>query len=101
MVAQDRREIRDADELIAKWIEPDPIRGGRADARLKQFGVQVWALAGYAPLGEADPIKLAIAYDIPVEAAEAALAYYERHSVIIEARIADNSASLKSGRLLP
>ena len=91
MVAQDRRENRDDDALMAKWIEPDPTRGGRADARLKEFGVHIWALAGYASPGQCDPVTLASAYNIPWEAAEAALAYYERHSVISEARIAANS----------
>ncbi len=40
-------EIRDASVLIAKYIEPHPAKPGRAFARVKEYGIPVWALIGF------------------------------------------------------
>jgi uncharacterized protein (DUF433 family) len=82
----------DQDKLINEWIEPDPIRGGAAEFRLKRYGVHMWALAGYLRAVDGDIAEVARAYDLPVEAVQAAAAYYERHKVVIDDRIAANSA---------
>ena len=34
-------------ELIACYIEDDPLQPGPADARLKDYGTAVWALVSY------------------------------------------------------
>ena len=41
-----------------------------------------------------DPLRVAEDYEVPLEAVEAALAYYELHRYLIDARIALNDAAL-------
>jgi uncharacterized protein (DUF433 family) len=94
------------DELIARWIVPNPPGLGSADACLVDYGVAVWALAGYFAAGEdfsgirsdiEDCITQAAAdYDLPREAVEAALAYYRRNKRLIDARLLLNVDDLAS-----
>ena len=79
------------DELITKYLEPDPNRSGRFDVRLKNYGVHVWALVGYHHATAANVDKVADAYRLPREAVEAAFAYYRRHPAVIDARIDANT----------
>lgn len=81
-----------ADDLIKKWIEPNPYRPGEGNVRLREYGVSVWALVGYGSGTDSDAASVAAAYDLPLEAVHAALAYYQRHRCAIDIRIADNSA---------
>ena len=80
------------DDLIEKWIEPNPNRPGAFDVRLKEYCVPVWALVGFFRGMDGDISRVATAYDLPLEAVQAAVAYYERHTEIIDARIAANLA---------
>src|SRR5258708_10163495 len=82
---------RTEDALISEWIEPHPSKGGRDEYRLKRYGISVWALAGYWRDGDRDVERVAHAYNIPREGAEAALAYYERNKVVMDNRIDANS----------
>ncbi|MBI4498192.1 MAG: DUF433 domain-containing protein [Chloroflexi bacterium] len=82
----------DADALIAKHIEPDPLRPGPDDVRLKPSGVPVWAIVGQYLALDRDAAQVARDYGIPLEAVEAALAYYERHQAVINGRLAANAA---------
>jgi hypothetical protein len=75
-----------------KWIEPDPWRPGAFDVRVREYGVHVWALIGHAKATGRSAADVAGDYEIPVEAAEAAFAYYEQHQAIIDARIEANLA---------
>ncbi len=84
----------DNDELISQYIEPNPHYPGTADARLKRYGVAVWALIGQLPARENDLGQVARDYDVPVEAAEAAYAYYQRHQAVIDARVAANAPDI-------
>lgn len=70
------------------YIDPnaDP-----AEARLRGYGVPIWALIGHLPMVDGDVGRLADDYDLPQEAAEAALAYYARHREVIDARLLLNS----------
>ena len=81
-------------DLIEKYIDLDTDRypGGRADARLREYGVPVWALIGQLQAIGNDPDQLATDYELPREAVEAALAYYRRNKQYIDARIALNAA---------
>ena len=79
-------------ELIARYIEPNPISPGSEEARLARFGVPVWALVAHLRAVEEDIERVAQDYDLPVEAVRAALAYYRQHKAAIEARIAANAA---------
>ena len=74
-----------AEALIAKYIEQDPNRSGRHNSRLPDFGVAVWALIGY--LRGATIAETADAYGIPEEAMLAAVAYYQRHRDLIDAKL--------------
>lgn len=50
----------------------------------------VWALVGYLRGAQGDILRVADDYDIPVEAVEAAIAYYHEHQILIDARRAAN-----------
>ncbi len=82
------------EELIARYIEQDPHRPGLDRARLKEYAVPVWALIGYLHTPGADVERVAADYDVPLEAAQAALAYYRRHQAPIDAWIAANNAEV-------
>ena len=79
--------------LIERWIEPHP--RGTFRARVAGIGVPVYAIV--AKLGNAgmSPDRLveeaAKAYDIPLDAARAALAYYRKHQYLIDAWNAMNA----------
>lgn len=85
--------VADKQALIERYIStgrpsalPDPI-----DARLRDYGVHVWALIEHMRLVQPDPRKLATEFEVPYEAVKAALAYYEQHRERIDARILLNS----------
>jgi uncharacterized protein (DUF433 family) len=83
---------KSADELIAEYIEQSPHAPGAADVRIKGDAVPVWALIGHYEATGRDAAEVARGYRIPREAMEAALAYYERHRAVIQARIEANAA---------
>lgn len=77
-------------QLVTRWIEPHPWKGGAAEALLRDSGIAVWAIVGYLGGEAGDPAAAAEAYDIPVEAVEAALAYYREHRGALDERLAAN-----------
>jgi len=79
--------LHDPDERIRRCLEPDPRYLGAAEVRLKGYGVSVWAIVGYWKASPGDLTDVAAGYDVPVEAVEAALAYYHRNREIIDARL--------------
>jgi uncharacterized protein (DUF433 family) len=78
--------------LITRYLEPNPNRPGPADWWLKDYGVSVWALVGYWLTVGRDADRVATSYAVPIEAVEAALAYYTQNREIIDARLAANAA---------
>lgn len=95
MAVQEKDERLDADDLIEKWIEPNPHRAGGGYARVKAYGVSVWILVSYLQGPGADIAKAAQDYDMPEEAVQAALAYYERNErnkILIDDRLDANIA---------
>jgi uncharacterized protein (DUF433 family) len=80
------------DALIAEWIEPNPDKGGRDEYRLRRYGIAVWAIAGYWRAGERDVERVARDFAIPRDAAEAALAYYKRNTVVLDNHLDANDA---------
>jgi hypothetical protein len=79
--------------LIAHYVEDNPRRPGPVHARLKESGIEIWALIGYLYKAmHGDRVATARDYDIPLEAIEAADAYYRCHQAAIDARIAVNAA---------
>jgi uncharacterized protein (DUF433 family) len=84
----------DEDRLIQEYIDPDWDRypAGRADARLREYGVSVWTLIGHLRAIGGDVDQLAADYELPHEAVEAALAYYRQNKDYVDARLLLNSA---------
>ena len=80
------------DELIARYVEPNPHKSSLAESRLIQSGVAVWALIAYWKGVGGDVACVAHDFDVPGEAVEAALAYYRRHKSLIDARLEANAA---------
>ena len=81
------------DALIAQYVEENPHRPGPADARLKDSGVELWALISYLQrAADGDVAATAADYEVPEEAVEASLAYYRRHQRFIDGRIAVSAA---------
>lgn len=79
------------DAWIAEYIEPNPHYPGIDEARLKGYGVAVWALIAYLPAVDGELACVAADYGVPPAAVEAAYAYYQRHRALIDARIAANT----------
>ena len=77
-------------ELIDCYIESSP--DGRADARLRGYGVNVWAVVGQLRIHEGCIDEVMKDYDIPRDAVQAALAYYGQNKDYIDARLLLNSA---------
>lgn len=76
------------DQLVRDHIDA----GGVASrARLRESGVPVWSIIGYLRMMDGDTTRVARAFRVPVEAIEAALAYYQRHEEAIDARLLINS----------
>jgi hypothetical protein len=81
-----------AETLIQRYIEPSPHRPGKADARLRQYGVSIWALIGSLPGVGGDMASTSAAFEVPVQGVEDACAYDGRHREVIDGRIAANAA---------
>ncbi len=86
-------EQGEAQALIERYIHVDGFGRGPADARLTEYGTPVWALVGYY-FGDAgrDLQRVAEDYEIPIDAARAALAYYHEHRPALDARLTLNAA---------
>lgn len=82
----------EVDKLIAEYIEMDPYKSGQDHARIVDVGVSVWAFISHLHAVGDDLIQAAEDYELPREAAEAAVHYYRRHKSLIDARITVNEA---------
>lgn len=89
------------DALIAQHITfPGESSGTRSavvlrdptEARVRGAGVHVWALIEHIKVAKATPEIAAENYHLPLQAVEAALAYYADHKPEIDARITLNAA---------
>jgi hypothetical protein len=81
------------DALIRRHIAENPNRPGPADARFSESGTAIWAFIEYLTGAVAGDVEQAARdYEISMETAEAALAYYQQHRPLIDARIAGNAA---------
>jgi uncharacterized protein (DUF433 family) len=86
------RAMAQTADLIERYIEQDPIEAGPMGARLRDYGVSVWALVIHYRAAEGNVGEVAREYDLPQEALEAAMAYYEEHKCAIDARIEQHYA---------
>ncbi len=73
--------------LIERYIEPNPNKHGKANAWLRDYGIAVWALVGYWMAVKGDVDQVAADYGLPLEAVQAALAYYRRYKCLIDDRL--------------
>lgn len=82
------------EQLIERHIDQDVDRhaGGRADARLRDSGVSVWAVVAFLNVYRQDPQKVAEHFQLSPEEVDAALAYYRANKRYVDARIALNEA---------
>lgn len=87
-------KIDEADEkrLLDRWIRFYPGRRTPDDARLEEYGTPVWALIGHLPAVGDNIALVAEDYRLPLEAVEAAVAYYHGHQAAIDAKLAANAA---------
>lgn len=93
MATSPQRRDLDEQQLIEKHIGLDYERyGGRADARLKESGVSVWAIVSYLDVYEGDLDKVAWHFELSQEELDAALAYYQRNKPYLDARVLLNEA---------
>lgn len=79
--------------LIAHYIAPDRHHPGIAHYQPREFGISVWAIAAYYETVGRDLDRVASDYDIPVEQARAALAYYAEHANEIDTYLASRCAA--------
>lgn len=94
-MAQTTLSPEQIDALITTHLEPhgDPRKGEYGVYWLKESGVPVRAIIGYYQGGaEGDVDVVAKDYDVPREAVEAALAFYERDPSLIDAWLTLNRA---------
>ena len=84
----------DDQRLIERHVDLDTDRypGGRADARLRDSGVSVWAIVAFLRVYGHDVDKVAEHFELSREEVEAALAYYRRNKPYVDARITLNEA---------
>lgn len=80
-------------DLIDRWIVPSPYYAGPQQARLVEHGVSVWALIAHLRVVGGDLVRVAEDYGLPLDAVEAAMAYYQEHQSLIDAQIALNAAA--------
>lgn len=81
------------DELIAGWIDADPVDGTPDEALIADRAVSVTAVITQLRLEDGDRAAVAAAYELPAEAVDAALAYHARHREVIDAAITLNAAA--------
>jgi uncharacterized protein (DUF433 family) len=79
-------------ELIDRYIEPDPYDPGPGRVRVRRYDVPVWLLVAHHQAVRGDADLVASAYDLPREAVDAAFAYYRRHQASIDFSIAEHDA---------
>ncbi len=80
------QKTRIEDELIARYIEEDPYKPGRANARLVESGMTVWAFIGRLEAEDWDEGCVAEHYELSPEQVKAAVAFYRRYKAIIDDR---------------
>ncbi len=72
------------DELIARYLEPNPYKLGKANYRLLESGMAMWVFAGRLEAANHDLAQIAWEYEISPAQIDAALAFYEQHRAAID-----------------
>jgi hypothetical protein len=79
------------DDLIEQHISRHPHKVSVADAWLPRYGYSVWILADALNATNGDIACVARDFEIPEEAVEAVVLYYERYRKAIDAKILLNA----------
>jgi uncharacterized protein (DUF433 family) len=85
-------ELIGDDAAIARWIEIPASSAEPGQALLLPRRVPVWAIVGQLKLEYWKPEVVAGEYELPVEAVQAAAAYYRRHQSVFDEAVAANRA---------
>jgi uncharacterized protein (DUF433 family) len=80
------------DELIRRYIEPNPWKPQVEEAWLIESAIPVWSLIGHWKATGRDTAQIAQDYEVSENEVRAALAYYRRHKCAIDTRLAANAA---------
>jgi uncharacterized protein (DUF433 family) len=80
------------DELIKRYIEPNPWKPQAEEAWLIESAIPVWSLIGDWKANGRNAARVAQDFEISEEEVRAALAYYRRHKCAIDTRLAANAA---------
>ena len=94
-MARTSRTSKPSDQqLVERYIDQEVERypSGRADARLRESGISVWAIVAFLRVYDNDRRKVAEHFDLSREDVAAALAYYRLNKPHIDARITLNEA---------
>lgn len=83
-------QLRTDDELVARWIKPNPHKPRPAEAWVLPHHVSVWAIILQLELDGWKAETVAETFELPVEAVEAAIRYYRSHRSDVDARILRN-----------
>ncbi len=79
------RKLTD-DELIERYLEPDPNASDPTEWRLKGRGVPVWVLIAFLSPDGSNADQVAQAYRLTAQEMDAAQSYYRQNTWIIDAR---------------
>jgi uncharacterized protein (DUF433 family) len=79
------------DELIAKYIERDPNKPGKSNAVISGYWYHIWVIIGDYLSNGCNTTETATGFHLPLEAVEAALAYYRKHKDAIDMRLDANN----------
>lgn len=90
MLARMQTHTETDDELIARYLEPNPYKPGKAYYRLVESGMAMWVFAGRLEAANYDLAQVAWEYDISPAQIDAALAFYERYKEIVDDRRTSN-----------
>jgi uncharacterized protein (DUF433 family) len=77
---------------LDRLIDPGPPFSRRDEARLAGYGTPVWAVIAYLQGPDGGVARTASAFHVPEISVRAAIAYYDKHRAVIDARIVLNSA---------
>lgn len=84
------------EQIIARWIEPNPHTTDPAEALVLPRCVSVWALIQLLQLADNTTACVAEAYELPPEAVQSTVRYYDLHRAAVDARIERNRAVFAS-----
>jgi uncharacterized protein (DUF433 family) len=82
-----------------KYLEARPHRW-RKQLWIKGRNMTVWHLIGAMRAGRYTPEQAAENYDLPLEAIEEAIEYYEQNQALIEAEVEEEGRRLREAGLL-